>query len=37
MRRRQQEAFARIDDIMSTGALSPSARAAEVVMTLLRG
>lgn len=37
MRRRQQEAFARIDDIMSTGALSPSARAAGVVMELLRG
>ena len=37
MRRRQQEAFARIDDIMSTGALSPSARAADVVMGLLRG
>lgn len=37
MRRRQQEAFARIDDIMSTGALSPSARAADVVMLLLRG
>lgn len=37
MRRRQQDAFARIDDIMSTGALSPSARAAEVVMALLRG
>ena len=36
MRRRQQEAFARIDDIMSTGALSPSARAADVVMGLLR-
>lgn len=37
MRRRQQDAFARIDDIMSTGALSPSARAADVVMGLLRG
>lgn len=36
MRRRQQEAFARIDGIMSTGALSPSARAAEVVIGLLR-
>lgn len=36
MRRRQQEAFARIDDIMSTGALSPSARAADVVIGLLR-
>lgn len=37
MRRRQQDAFARIDDIMSTGVLSPSARAAEVVMALLCG
>lgn len=37
MRRRQQEAFARIDDIMSTGALPPSARAAEAVIALLRG
>lgn len=36
MRRRQQEAFARIDGVMSTGALSPSARAAEVVIGLLR-
>jgi lipid-A-disaccharide synthase len=36
MRRRQQEAFARIDGIMSTGALLPSARAAEVVIALLR-
>lgn len=37
MRRRQRDAFARIDDIMSTGALSPSARAAEAVIGLLRG
>ncbi len=36
MRRRQQVAFARIDDIMSTGALSPSERAADVVIGLLR-
>jgi len=36
LRQRQQEAFARIDGIMSTGALSPSARAAEVVIGLLR-
>jgi lipid-A-disaccharide synthase len=36
MRRRQSDAFARIDDIMSTGALSPSARAADVVIGLLR-
>jgi len=34
MRRRQQDAFARIDDIMSTGALSPSACAAEAVIGL---
>lgn len=37
MRRRQQAAFARIDDIMSTGARSPSARAADAVLALLRG
>ncbi|MBN8985258.1 MAG: lipid-A-disaccharide synthase [Rhizobiales bacterium] len=37
MRRRQQAAFARIDGIMSTGALPPGARAAEVVTALLRG
>lgn len=37
MRRQQHDAFARIDDIMSTGALSPSARAAEAVIGLLRG
>ena len=36
MRRRQQVAFARIDDIMSTGALSPSERAADVEIGLLR-
>lgn len=36
MRRRQQVAFARIDDIMSTGPLSPSERAADVVIGLLR-
>lgn len=36
MRRRQQVAFVRIDDIMSTGALSPSERAADVVIGLLR-
>jgi lipid-A-disaccharide synthase len=36
MRRRQVEAFARIDAIMATGDQSPSARAADVVLTLLR-
>jgi len=36
MRQRQTEAFARIDSIMSTGARSPSTRAAEVVVSLLR-
>jgi lipid-A-disaccharide synthase len=37
LRRRQSEAFARIDAIMSTGARTPSARAADVILTLLRG
>jgi lipid-A-disaccharide synthase len=37
MRRRQVEAFARIDAIMATGDRSPSARAADVVLTLLHG
>jgi len=37
MRQRQMDAFGRIDDIMSTGPLSPSARAADVVIALLRG
>jgi lipid-A-disaccharide synthase len=36
MRRRQVQAFARIDTIMATGDQSPSARAADVVLTLLR-
>ena len=36
MRRRQAEAFARIDAIMATGARSPSARAADVVLAMLR-
>jgi lipid-A-disaccharide synthase len=36
MRRRQLEAFARIDDIMSTGNQSPSVRAADIVLATLR-
>lgn len=35
MRRRQVQAFARIDAIMATGDQSPSARAADIVLTLL--
>jgi len=34
LRRRQEEAFAKIDTIMSTGSQSPSLRAAEIVMAL---
>ncbi len=37
MRRRQSEAFGCIDGIMSTGGRPPSARAADVVMAMLRG
>jgi lipid-A-disaccharide synthase len=36
MRRRQQEAFARIDGVMSTGNQSPSVRAADIVLGMLR-
>jgi lipid-A-disaccharide synthase len=36
MRRRQQDAFARIDDVMSTGNQSPSVRAADIVLGMLR-
>ncbi len=36
LRRRQAEAFARIDAIMSTGGQPPSARAAEIVLATLR-
>jgi lipid-A-disaccharide synthase len=36
MRRRQTDAFARIDAIMSTGNQSPSVRAADIVLGLLR-
>jgi lipid-A-disaccharide synthase len=35
-RRRQVEAFARIDTIMSTGDLPPSARAADIVLATMR-
>ena len=36
MRRRQVEAFGRIDGIMSTGNQSPSVRAADIVLGMLR-
>jgi lipid-A-disaccharide synthase len=36
MRRRQIEAFARLDGIMSTGNQPPSVRAADIVLTMLR-
>ncbi|WP_298257393.1 lipid-A-disaccharide synthase [Bradyrhizobium sp.] len=36
MRRRQLEAFARIDGIMSTGNQPPSVRAADIVLAMLR-
>jgi len=36
LRRRQLEAFARIDDIMSTGNQPPSVRAADIVLATLR-
>jgi lipid-A-disaccharide synthase len=36
MRQRQVEAFARIDDIMSTGHQSPSVRAADIVLSMMR-
>jgi lipid-A-disaccharide synthase len=35
-RQRQLKAFARIDDIMSTGNQPPSVRAADIVLTMLR-
>ncbi|WP_257165046.1 lipid-A-disaccharide synthase [Bradyrhizobium sp. SRS-191] len=37
IRARQVAAFDRLDDIMSTGAASPSERAAEVVLATMRG
>jgi lipid-A-disaccharide synthase len=36
MRRRQQDAFARMNDVMSTGNQSPSVRAADIVLGMLR-
>ncbi len=36
LRRRQVEAFARIDTIMATGAKSPSVRAADIVLATMR-
>ncbi len=36
LRRRQLEAFAGIDDIMSTGSQPPSVRAADIVLSMLR-
>jgi lipid-A-disaccharide synthase len=36
MRKRQKDAFARLDDIMSTGNQSPSVRAADIVLGMLR-
>ncbi len=36
LRRRQIEAFAKLDDIMSTGNQPPSVRAADIVLTKLR-
>jgi lipid-A-disaccharide synthase len=36
LRRRQTEAFAKIDAIMSTGGQPPSARAADIVLTAMR-
>jgi lipid-A-disaccharide synthase len=36
LRRKQIEAFAKIDQIMSTGNLPPSARAADIVLTTMR-
>jgi lipid-A-disaccharide synthase len=36
LRRRQIEAFARIDTIMSTGNQPPSVRAADIVLATLR-
>jgi lipid-A-disaccharide synthase len=36
LRRRQLEAFAWIDDIMSTGSQPPSVRAADIVLSMLR-
>jgi lipid-A-disaccharide synthase len=36
LRRKQIEAFAKIDEVMSTGNQPPSARAAEIVLATMR-
>ena len=36
LRRRQVEAFARLDAVMSNGDLSPSVRAADIVLETMR-
>jgi lipid-A-disaccharide synthase len=36
LRRKQVEAFAKIDEIMSTGNLPPSAWAADIVLATMR-
>ena len=36
LRRRQLEAFAKLDSIMSTGNRSPSVRAADIVLAAMR-
>jgi lipid-A-disaccharide synthase len=36
LRRKQIEAFAKIDQIMSTGKQPPSARAADIVLATMR-
>jgi lipid-A-disaccharide synthase len=36
LRRKQLEAFAKIDQILSTGNLPPSARAADIVLATMR-
>jgi lipid-A-disaccharide synthase len=36
LRRRQVEAFARLDSIMSTGNATPSTRAADIVLAAMR-
>ncbi|MBA2402718.1 MAG: lipid-A-disaccharide synthase, partial [Bradyrhizobium sp.] len=36
LRRKQLDAFAKIDQIMSTGNLPPSARAADIVLATMR-
>jgi lipid-A-disaccharide synthase len=36
MRRRQLDAFAKIDTMMSAGGVSPSVRAADIVLATMR-